>query len=90
MTTLELLKNKDLGKIAKEGARIYQKIKSKYEPRHKGDFLAIDTESKDVFLASTSAEAVVKAKVKHPEKIFFVVKIGFDAAETIAHYFYKK
>lgn len=80
----ELLKSADLEKIAKEGALIYQSVKSTYEGKDTGKFLAIDIESKDKFLAPTSAEAVVQARAVHPKKVFYVVKIGFDAAETIS------
>jgi hypothetical protein len=86
MTSEELLKTADLQKIATEGVNIYTEIKSKYEPDHKGEFLAIEIESKKVYLAPTSAEAVVKARIENPDKVFFVMKIGFDAAETMAHF----
>jgi hypothetical protein len=59
-------------------------IKTEFEPRHKGRFLAIDIESQDHYLADTSADAVASARIAHPEKVFFVKKIGFDAAETMA------
>jgi hypothetical protein len=57
---------------------------------HHGEFLAIDIDSKDVYVAPTSAEAVVAARGVHPNKVFYVVKIGFDAAETMAHLFPQK
>ncbi len=87
MTTEELTKNADLAKIAYEGALIYESIKSEYEPHHQGEFLAIDIESKKAYLAPTSAEAVVLARTAHPDTVFYVVKVGFDAAETMAHLF---
>ena len=90
MNSEELLKSTDLQKIADSGSAIYAGVKSKYEPQENGKFLAIDIESKDVYLAPTSAEAVVLAKAQHPEKVFYVVKIGFDAAETMAHLFTQK
>jgi hypothetical protein len=90
MNSEDLLKSTDLTKIAREGAVIYEEKKSQYEESNKGQFLAIDIDSKDVYLAPTSAEAVVAAKKEHPNKVFFVVKIGFDAAETMAHLFPQK
>lgn len=75
----------NIQKIAEEGSKIYKRIKSKYSKK-KGKFLAIDIESRKVYLGATSAEALVLAKKNHPDKIFYVVKIGFDAAETIAEY----
>lgn len=80
----ELLKTVDIQKIAAEGAKIYEKIKSQHEPSHNGKFLAIDIDSEDVFLGNTSSEAVELARKAHPNKVFYVVKIGFSAAETLA------
>ncbi len=79
-----LLKDIDLEKIAREGNAIYEEVKSEFEPDHHGKFLAIDIESKDHYLADTSADAVASARIAHPEKVFYVKKIGFDAAETMA------
>jgi hypothetical protein len=87
MNPEELTKNADLQKVATQGAIIYQEIKMQHEPAENGKFLAIDIDSKDVYIADSSAEAVVKARIQHPNKVFYVVKIGFDAAETMAHMF---
>ena len=46
--------------------------------------MAIDIESKDIFIGKTSSEAVELARKAHPKKVFYVVKIGFSAAETLA------
>jgi len=83
----DLIKKADIQKISSEGEKIYIEIKSKYEPQHNGKFLAIETDSKDVYLADDSIEAVETAKKVHPDKVFYVVKIGFDYAETLANYF---
>lgn len=83
----ELLKNVDIQKIAEEGAKIYAKIKIKYDPKENGKFLAIDIESEKVYLGNTSAEALELARQNHPKKVFYVVKIGYDVAETMAKAF---
>lgn len=80
----ELIKKVDIQKIAEEGAKIYEDIRSQYEPNENGKFLAIDIESKDKFLGNTSSDAVELAKKAHPNKVFYVVRIGFSAAETLA------
>lgn len=80
----ELIKKTDIQKIAEKGAKIYEAIKDQYEPVQNGKFLAIDIESKDAHLARTSSEAVELARKAHPNKIFYVVKIGYSAAETLA------
>ena len=84
------MKKADIEKIAKEGAKIYEQIKGKYEPKENGKFLAIDIDTKDVYFADTSADAVDKARQNNPKKIFYVVKIGFEAAETLAQMFFAK
>lgn len=80
----ELIKNADIQKIAKEGAKIYESVRSRHEPGNNGKFLAIDIDSKEVFLGNTSSEAVELARKAHPNRVFYVVKIGFSAAETLA------
>lgn len=83
----ELIKQADVQKIATEGAKIYASIRANYDPKEKGRFLAIDIDTKKAYLADTSAEAVTAARKNHPNKIFYVVKVGFDAAETMAKSF---
>jgi len=82
-----LIQNTDIQKIADEGAKIYARIKVHYDPKEKGRFLAIDIESKKAYVGNTSAEALELARSKHPNKVFYVVKIGFDVAETMAKSF---
>ena len=83
----ELIKQANVQKIAEEGAKIYEEIKTTYDPEHRGKFLAIDIDSKDAYLATTSAEALALARQHHQNKVFYVVKIGFDVAETMARSF---
>ena len=87
MDNEELIKKADIQKIAEEGTKIYEQVKINYDPKEKGKFLAIDIESKNIYLGNTSAEAIELAREKHPNKIFYVVKIGFDVAETMARSF---
>lgn len=75
----------DIQKISSEGKKIYESIKINYEPHNNGKFLAIDIDSKDVYLADDGAQAVELARKAHPSKVFYLVKIGFETAETVAH-----
>ena len=81
----DLIKKVDMEKIADEGEKIYEEIKSKYEPQDNGKFLAIEVDSKDVFLGEHSSDAVELAKKTHPSKVFFVVKIGYSANEILSN-----
>lgn len=86
----ELIKKANIQKIAEEGAKIYEGIKVNYDPKFKGKFLAIDIESQKPYLGDTSAEALELARTNHPNEVFYVVKIGFDVAETMAESFVKQ
>lgn len=86
----DLLKDADIQKIAEKGAKIYDRIKIKYEPQDNGKFLAIDVDSENEYLGNTSAEALTLARAKHPHKVFYVVKIGFDVVETMAKSYVEK
>ena len=77
----------DIEKISSEGAKIYAERKMEYEPHQNGKFLAIDIDSKDVYLADDGAQAVELARQQHPDKVFYLVKIGFETAETVARSF---
>ena len=83
----ELIKKADIQKIAKEGAKIYEQVKVNYDPKERGKFLAIDIDSQKTYLGNTSAEALELARQNHPNKVFYVVKIGFEVAETMAQSF---
>lgn len=80
----ELIKKVNIQKIAEAGAKIYESIRLRYEPVQNGKFLAINIESRDAYIGNTSSEAVESARKAHPNKVFYVVKIGFSAAETLA------
>ncbi len=89
MNSNTLIKAKEIEKIAAAGEKIYARLKHKYEPRHHGKFLAIDVESGDVYLANDGAKAAELARQEHPNKIFYLVKIGFETAESVARSFSK-
>jgi hydrogenase maturation factor len=89
-TNQALIQKADIHRIAEEGTKIYEQIKESYDPKEKGKFLAIDIESRDVYLGNTSADALTLAIQQHPKKVFFVVKIGFDTAETMAQSFLER
>lgn len=90
MTSEEITINADLQKVVDEGKKIYQKIKNQYEPMCNGKFLAIDIDSGKVYMADTSIDASRMARTAHPRKVFYMVKIGYDAVETIANLFKSK
>ncbi|MDO8518047.1 MAG: hypothetical protein Q7S26_02035 [bacterium] len=81
----DLAKNMPFEEIAKKGEAIYERDKAFYEPQENGKFLAIETDSGRKYIASTSAEALEKAREENPGKLFYLVKIGFTSVETLSH-----
>jgi len=79
----DLTKKIDTGEIVKRGIEIYEEIKDQYDPKEKGKFLAIEVESEKVYLGATSIEALESAKKEYPDKVFYLVKIGYDVVETL-------
>lgn len=67
--------------VTREGMRIYEeKLKDKLEPGYKGQYAVIDAETGDYFVAKELMQATKKAEKKYPHKIFYLKKIGFEAA----------
>jgi hypothetical protein len=74
-------KKPEISPLARKATRLYQtKLKALLEPTYVGKFAAIEPDSGDYFVADRMAEAMHQARVKHPDKRFFLVRIGFEAA----------
>lgn len=90
MSNEELIKKANLQKIAEDGEKIYEGIKSQYEPQHNGKFLAIEVESGKVYFGEEAIDVRDAAKKDFPDKVFYLVKIGQGYIETLAKYRNKK
>ena len=62
----------------KQADTIFEKINKEF-PEQKGKIVAIEPESGDFFIDEEVMQAIDKAKDKHPEKLFYLKRIGFDA-----------
>ena len=70
--------------IIEQGQQVYdERLKADLERRHRGRFVAIEPFSGDYFLGDTSAEALIAAHGAFPDRRFYLLRIGFDAAHTI-------
>jgi hypothetical protein len=69
----------DQRKVISKGKEIYNGIRGALEPEHKGEIVAIEVDSGDHFLGRTVTEATRKARKKHPDKVFYFVRVGFPA-----------
>ena len=69
-------KHRDFDKqaFAREVKRIYQrKYAKKLESTERGRIIAIEIESGDSFMGDSTVEAILKAKEKYPNRIFYLV-----------------
>ena len=66
--------------IADKGEGIYNELRQKLEPEHKGEFVVIEVDSSDYFLGKTPQEADGKASEKYPDKVFYLARIGYKTA----------
>jgi len=69
----------DQRKVISGGKEIYNRLREKLEPEHKGQIVAIEVDSGGYFLGRTVTEATSEARKKHPDKVFYFVRVGFPA-----------
>ncbi len=55
-------------------------LQATLESQHLGQYVAIEPDSGDFFIAQTYADAIAKARASHPDRISFVIRIGHQAA----------
>ncbi len=70
-------------KMSKLAWERYSEIKDELEPAYKGKYMMIEVESGDYFIGDTDMEAYLKAKEKHPDKVFHLIRIGYAAAHKL-------
>ena len=65
--------------IFNRGKRIYKRLKSKIEKKHKGQIIAIEPVSGGFIIGKDELETALKAQHKFPGKIFDFFRIGYPA-----------
>ncbi len=70
--------------VANQAKAVYESdYREKLVANHFGEFVAIEPESREAFVANTFIDAAMQAKTAHPDKKSFVIRIGYDAAVHI-------
>jgi hypothetical protein len=64
-----------------------EKLKQILEPEHNGEFVSIEPESGQYFLGKTDGEALHEGSLAIPDKMLFLVRIGFDAVHKIGGFY---
>jgi hypothetical protein len=70
--------------VAMQAKAVYDAdLRERLEAENHGDFVAVEPESRDSYIASTFIEAAMAAKAAHPDKKSFVIRVGYEAAVHI-------
>ena len=76
---MKALRKEAIDKIAEEGEKVYQLHRKRLEENHYGKAVAIDWEQGRIVAVADTIDGVAEeAKKKHPEKVFYIKKIGED------------
>ena len=67
----------------KDANLVFKKINPELSPKHKGEIVAIDSDSGNYFIGSSELEAYKKAIMKYPNKQFVFKRIGFASTHFI-------
>jgi hypothetical protein len=67
--------------VARQAKAIYAaRLQAQLESEHPNQFVAIEPESAQFFIAESFSKAVAAARESYPDRISFVIRIGHDAA----------
>jgi hypothetical protein len=67
--------------LANHARALYEKsLRSRLEQSNHGDFVAVEPESGDYFLGRAISEAAQAARVAHPDRRSFIIRIGYKVA----------
>lgn len=75
--------SKNIHTLARLGEKIYRSRFKRLEKSKKGKIIAIDVESGQGFLGSSTIEAGLRAKKKFPGRLFFFKRIGYPAVHSL-------
>jgi hypothetical protein len=67
--------------IVQRGQTLYeQQIRAQVEAHHMGDFLILEVETGDYEIDAEDVQALQRARAKHPDGAFYIVRIGSPTA----------
>ena len=70
--------------LARRGQEYYDRfLRAELDPEHKGKYLVLDVDSGDYELDSDEMAAIDRARAKHPDRIFYILRVGYRAAVYI-------
>lgn len=70
--------------LVRRARQLYeQKLRVLLEPNQQGRYVAIEPETGRYFLGETGTAAAVEAHTSMPKHIFYLAKIGYEAADSL-------
>jgi hypothetical protein len=80
-----------MSELAEKSKNFYEReLKQKLESSEKGKFIAIEPETESYFVDTNGTKALLRARQAFPDKMFFLMRIGYEAAHTLGGYGYKR
>ena len=74
----------DREEFVRRGQAHYDRVlRARLEPEHKGEFLVLHVDSGDYELNPSQREALERAKARHPDGLFYILRIGHRTAARI-------
>ena len=73
--------------MSENGQHLYDEtLRQLLEPEHSGEFVAIEPRTKRYFVGETGLAALQAARRELPGKLFYLLRIGSDAAYRVGGY----
>lgn len=70
--------------LAERAEKFYrEKLKALLEPAQAGKFVAIEPGSGSYFVDESDVEALLNGRAALPDKLFYLMRIGYDVAHQI-------
>ena len=70
----------DIRHISNKGRELFKALPPELVEKHRGQFVAIEVDSGECFIAKTAMKANERAREKRPGKVFYLGRIGCEAA----------
>lgn len=73
--------------LSENGQRLYdERLRDLLEPDHNGQFVAIEPSTEQYFLGDTGLAALHAGRKALPDKLFYLLRVGSDAAYRVGGY----
>ena len=80
-----------MSELAEKSKTFYEReLKKLLEPSEKGKFVAIEPDTESYFVDKDGTKALLRAREAFPDKLFFLMRIGYEVANSIGGSGYKR